>query len=114
MLILLGLMVGLVSIYFHGQDVKQRECIGENFSDFATVLNVRGDLSGREAAANQSESAATRQLIIDAFASKDRQEAFAAFRKAQKAWKKVDRQRAAIAKARADNPIPNFPEGACS
>lgn len=111
--IILGLMVGLASIYFHQRDVESRQCMAQNFSDLSRALSVRGDLSAQESAANKSESAATRQLIIDAFAAKDRQEAFAAFSKAKKRWAEVDHQRAQIARERAANPIPDFPEGTC-
>ena len=113
LLILLGVAVGLVSIYFHQRDVDSRQCMAHNFSDLSSALSVRGDLAAKDSAANEAESAATRQLIIDAFAAKNRQEAFAAFHKAQEGWAKVDKQRAQIQKEREANPIPDFPAGTC-
>lgn len=113
LLIVLGILVGLTAIYFHGQDVKQRECIAENAATLNTVLTKRGELADQESRANRAESAATRQLIIDAFASETRQEAFAAFRRAQEGWAEVDKDRQRIARQREANPIPDFPEGIC-
>lgn len=113
LLILLGIVVGAVSIYFHQQDVDQRTCIASNFSSLSDALDKRGELAERESRVNAAESSATRRLIIDAFASDSRQEAFTAFRKAQRRWERVDHERARIAHQRAENPIPNFPEGTC-
>lgn len=112
-LIVLGIIVGLVAIFFHQQDVNQRQCIASNTHELNNILTIRGDLTEQESDANKADSAATRQLIIDAFASDTRQEAFAAFHKAQRRWKQVDRDRAQIAHQRAANPIPDFPEGTC-
>lgn len=114
LLILLGIAVGIVSVYFHGQDVKQRRCIAENTSQLNTVLSKRGELAEQESTANKAESAATRKLIIDAFASESREEALAAFAKAQERWAAVDHDRDRIARQRDENPIPDFPEGICS
>jgi hypothetical protein len=113
LLIVLGILVGVTAIYFHGQDVKQRECIASNTADLNSVLTKRGELAAQESRVNAAESAATRQLIVDAFASKDRQEAFAAFRKAQHGWEQVDKDRKRIVRKRAANPLPDFPAGVC-
>lgn len=113
LLIVLGILVGLTAIYFHGEDVKQRECIAENTAALNTVLTKRGELAEQESAANQAESSTTRKLIIDAFASDSRQEAFAAFKKAQDGWAEIDKDRKRIARQRDANPIPDFPEGTC-
>lgn len=113
LLVLLGIAVGLVAIYFHHQDLTARQCFADNFSRESAALAIRGELSERDASANRDESAATRQLIIDAFASKNRQEAFAAFAQAQRSWKAVDRERRQIVRERADAPLPEFPKGTC-
>lgn len=113
-LIVLGIFVGLSSIYFHAQDVNQRQCFANYVTKSADIQTKRSALGEQDSDANKAESAATRQLIIDAFASKTRQQAFAAFRKAQVGWAAVDKERARIARQRAANPIPDFPAGTCN
>lgn len=113
LLILLGIAIGIASIYFHSQDVKQRRCIASNTSELNSILTKRGELSEQEAAVNKAESTATRRLIIEVFASETREESFAAFQRAQRKWAQVDLDRERLVRQRAQNPIPDFPEGTC-
>ena len=128
LLILLGVVVGLTSIYFHGQDVKQRECISDNFSDLSASLSVRSDVAQREARAARLEAEATR---LESRANSDFYAAVAAslgdhpafvdaygdyralMREVKTTRALVDHRRERIAQDRADNPIPGFPEGTC-
>lgn len=127
LLIGLGILVGIVSIYFHGQDVKQRDCIASNFGELTSSLNTRGEIAAREARAAQLEAKATRleskannAFYKAAFSSTDTAEVFDAYgayrvtiAQVNAMRIKVDHRRNAIAEDRADNPIPDFPRGTC-
>lgn len=127
LLIVLGLLVGATSIYFHGQDVNQRQCFADNFTQLSSSLSGRSDIAGREARAAKLESTATRlesaannDFYKAAFASTSQAEVRDAYRDYQVAAAKVNRMRAKvdhrrerIAVDRAEHPIPDFPEGTC-
>lgn len=113
-LLILALAVSVSVYYFDHQDDEQRACVAENFSDLASTLAVRGDLSTKEARADQIESSATRQLFDDAFAASDEADFLAAYTRYQAGLAKADRKRARVAEVRAANPFPAFPEGSCS
>lgn len=127
MLLLLGLAVGLVSIYFHGQDVKQRDCFLGKFTDLSSSLTARGEIAQREARAARLEAKATRleskannDFYKAAFASTSQAEVFDAYGAYRVALHevndmrmKVDHRRERIAEDRTANPIPAFPAGSC-
>lgn len=126
-LIVLGIVIGLVSIYFHQQDAAQRRCISEQFSKLSTALTVRGDLAKREARATHKEanaqkleSKANQMFYRDAFSSATQAGVFDAYGQYRVTIHAVNQERAhvqamreRIKAARANTPIPDFPAGTC-
>ena len=126
-LIILGIVVGLVSWYFHGQDVEQRHCVTNTVRALTKSLDARSDIAARESRATKMEGRATRleskannDFYRQAFASSSQAEVFDAYgryrvslAKVNAMRAKVDNRREHIAEDRADHPIPAFPAGTC-
>lgn len=112
-LVVIGVGTLLQFNYFHHQDQDQRDCLYDVIAAQNAALTARGDLAQQDSEINASESAATRGLIVDVFASKSSEEARDSFEKAVKQWAEVDDRRAEVKKKRAENPIPELPEGTC-
>lgn len=112
-LVIIGIFMLVQFQYFQDKDEAQRACLVDVVADQNAALSRRGDIASQDAAVNAEESTATRALIVEAFASKTREEALAAFAKAQDKWAAVDKKRQQVAAARRSNPIPDFPDGTC-
>lgn len=111
---ILGIVVGLVSLYFHQQDVDQRECITRNFSTLSTSLTERAEAAAAEARTTRAESRANRKFYRDAFASKNRRDVFEAYGDYRARLEVVDQRRERIKADREAHPIPDFPAGSCN
>jgi hypothetical protein len=106
LVVIIGLGLLASTWYFNNRDEQRRdgiaatqECIAQQFQKLSDTLSARSDLT-------QRESNAVADVLVTAAAAKSGDEVTEALRR-------YDVERRAIAKARKENPLPNFPTGRC-
>lgn len=80
-------------------NAETQQCISEQFAELSESLNARADLAQRES------NAVADVLVTAASASSSRE--------VERALRRYDVERRAIARERRDNPLPKFPTGRC-
>ena len=98
-LILLGVFTILMSLYFRGEDARQRTCLTDQFHQLSETLTTRGELVSRD-------SRSTTRVILDVARASDKKQV-------RESLDRYIAQQARLDLQRRQNPLPPFPEGAC-
>lgn len=99
LLVLIGLLVLLQSLWFNTEDRQQRRCLEENFSDLSVALEARAKLT-------QQDTESTRRVILAASTAHSRG-------KLRAALDRYVREQTAIQQERRAHPLPPYPPGTC-
>lgn len=98
-LLILGLVTVLFAVYFHAQDVKQRECLNQQVHEITASFRARADLVDRD-------SHIKTEVISAVARAKSQADVAQALSRYLTDQREVDQ-------ARADTPTPTYPAGEC-
>lgn len=99
LLVALGVFTILISGYFRSEDIAQRECFANRFSELTEVLEHRGE-------SNDAQFKAIDRVIAGALQASTPAEVLAARERYYADVRRIEARREG-------NPIPPFPEGTC-
>lgn len=112
-LLLLAIFTVAQAIYFNVQDARQGRCIADKVNEITAVQSARATLVDRDSELIRQEAAATSHVILAVGRIHSSEQFQAIEMRYQEQVERIAAARDQVAKERAENPVPDFPEGSC-